>query len=90
MGEILVSINETRLKKSHISHKCNLDPRSTTKYLKIILKLHLVEKSEGLEYYVLTQKGTKFLNKYTNLIKFLENNNGVTKNIKKLTLEKQI
>jgi len=74
VGEILVSINETRLKKSHISHKCNLDPRSTTKYLKIILKLHLVDKSEGLEYYVLTQKGTKFLNKYTNLIKFLKNN----------------
>jgi len=74
VGEILVSINGTRLRKSHISHKCNLDPRSTTKYLKIIQKLDLVEKSEGLEHYVLTQKGTKLLNQYTNLIKYLKNN----------------
>jgi len=79
VGEILVSINETRLKKSHISHECNLDPRSTTKYLKIIQNLKLVEKSEDLKHYVLTQKGIKFAKKYTNLIEYLTNNHGSDK-----------
>lgn len=90
VGEILASINETKLKKSHISNKCNLDPRSTTKYLKIIQNLKLVETSEDLKHYVLTKKGIKFVKKYTNLIQILENNNGNAKNIKRLTLEKEI
>jgi predicted transcriptional regulator len=73
VGDILQSINEKPLKKSHISHNCNLDPRSTTKYLKIIQNLKLVEKSEDLQHYTLTEKGIKFLKQYTNLTEFLSN-----------------
>ena len=72
-GDILQSLNEKPLKKSHISYKCNLDPRSTTKYLKTIQNLNLVEKSEDLQYFMLTKKGIKFLKQYTNLTEFLSN-----------------
>ena len=74
VGDILSSLHQTKLKKSHISHNCNLDPRSTTKYLKIILNLKLVEQSEDLKFYVITQKGIKFLNQFINLTDFLKNN----------------
>lgn len=73
VGDILQSINDKPLKKSHISHNCNLDPRSTTKYLKIIISLGLVEKSKDLQHYFLSEKGIKFLKQYNNLTEFLSN-----------------
>ena len=73
VGDILQSINEAPLKKSHISFNCNLDPRSTTKYLKIMGTLGLVEKSKDLQHYILTEKGIKFLKQYNSLTEFLSN-----------------
>ncbi len=74
IGELLTILNEKPLKKSHIAHKCNLDPRAVSKYLEIIIHLKLVQKSKDLQHYMLTQKGIGFVKKFHNLTKLLENN----------------
>ncbi len=74
VGEILTTLDEKPLKKSHIAYKCNLDPRAVSKYLDLIIHLNLVEKSEDLRYFLLTQKGIDFAKKFHTLTKLLENN----------------
>lgn len=74
VGKILSILEEKPLKKSHISHKCNLDPRAVSKYLEIIINLKLVKKSEDSQHFILTEKGIRFVKKFKNLTKILGNN----------------
>ncbi len=72
VGEILKSLNENSIKKSHIANKCNLDARTVNKYLDIIISLDFVKKSKDMHHFSITQKGINFLEKYDNLIKYFE------------------
>jgi len=60
-------------KKTHIMYKCNLSFRQTKEYLSRMTDLGLLEPSDnpGNEY-KRTDKGTKFLGRYKDLIGFLE------------------
>jgi len=73
VGDILNALNKNSLKKSHIASNCNLDLRSLTKYLKLIIKMKLVKKSKDSPHFKLTKKGSNFLTQYNNLAKLLEN-----------------
>ena len=74
VGNILKILNENSLKKSHISHRGNLDSRSVSKYLDMLVQLRLVKKLEDLQQYSLTKRGIKFLDQYNKLAELLENN----------------
>ena len=72
VGEILESLSKKPLKKSHISYQCNLDARAVTRYLNLMFKLKIVEKSKSLKRYQITPKGIKFLEQYDTLTNFLK------------------
>jgi len=73
VGDILNTLNNNSLKKSHIASNCNLDPRAVTKYLNLIIKMKLVKKSKDSPHFKLTTKGSSFLTQYNNLAVLLEN-----------------
>jgi len=71
-AEILEILLKSPLKKSHISFKSKLDSRAVTKYLKIMQEIKLVDKDkDDSSYFAITQKGKKFLEQYSQLIKFV-------------------
>ncbi len=68
-AEILQVLKEKPLKKSHISSKSKLDSRAVSKYLGKMVETQLVKKSENdSSYFILTKKGTNFLNTYRKLL----------------------
>ncbi len=73
IAEILESIINSPLKKTHITFRCNLDSRAVTKYLSIIIRIGLVEHSkEDPSFYIITQKGIKHRNQFKSLINVME------------------
>ena len=82
ISEILESILERPLKKTHITFRCNLDSRAVSKYLSIIMFIGLVERStEDPSYYVITQKGIRYTNQFRNFMAIME------KDLEKLDLK---
>ena len=73
VGDILNTLNNNSLKKSHIASNCNLDLRAVTKYLNLTMKMKLVKKSPDSPHFKLTKKGLNFLIQYNNLSELLEN-----------------
>jgi len=72
---ILTSLSEGQLKKTHLTYKANLDSRLASKYVQAIEKLQLVAKSsKDPSYYIITEKGRDFLEQYYELIKFVNLN----------------
>lgn len=73
IGEILDSLIENPMKKTHITFKCNLDSRAVTKYLLIMTQVELVEKSnKDPSFYVITQKGIKYRNQFNSFASMIE------------------
>jgi len=73
IAEILDSLIENPMKKTHITFKCNLDSRAVTKYLSIMQQVGLVEKSsEDKSFYVITQKGIKYRNQFNSFASMIE------------------
>ena len=73
IGEILDSLIENPMKKTHITFKCNLDSRAVTKYLSIMTEVGLVEKStKDSSFYVITQKGIKYRNQFNSFANMIE------------------
>ena len=73
IAEILDSLIENPMKKTHITFKCNLDSRAVTKYLSIMQEVGLVEKSsEDKSFYVITQKGIKYRNQFNSFASMIE------------------
>ena len=73
IAEILESLSEKPLKKTHITFRCNIDSRAVTKYLKILSKAGFVkEVIDNGAYFEPTKKGIKFLNEYFELVKILQ------------------
>ncbi|HMK32536.1 MAG TPA: winged helix-turn-helix domain-containing protein [Nitrosopumilaceae archaeon] len=72
---ILTSLSEGQLKKTHLTYKANLDSRLASKYVQALEKLQLVTKSsKDPSYYIITEKGRDFLEQYYELIKFVNLN----------------
>ena len=72
---ILTSLSEGQLKKTHLTYKANLDSRLASKYVQILEKLQLVTKSiKDPSYFIITEKGRDFLQQYYGLIKFVNLN----------------
>jgi predicted transcriptional regulator len=74
IAEILESIINSPLKKTHITFRCNLDSRAVTKYLNIIMSFGLVEKSKtDPSFFVITEKGVKYRNRFRAFMSMMEN-----------------
>ena len=72
---ILTSLSEGQLKKTHLTYKANLDSRLPSKYVQTLEKLQLVTKSsKDPSYFIITEKGRDFLEQYYELIKFVNLN----------------
>jgi len=73
IAEILDCVMSRPLKKTHITFKCNLDSRAVTKYLMIMQSVGIVIKSkEDSSYYVITQKGIKYLHHFNSFVLMME------------------
>ncbi len=73
IAEILDCLIEHPMKKTHVTFKCNLDSRAVTRYLLIMTKVGLVEKSnEDQSFYVITQKGIKYRNQFNSFAQMIE------------------
>jgi predicted transcriptional regulator len=82
IAEILESLMERPLKKTHITFRCNLDSRAVTRYLSIIMYVGLVERSkEDSSYYSITQKGVSYRNQFRSFMSLME------KDLEKLDLK---
>jgi predicted transcriptional regulator len=72
---ILTSLSEGQLKKTHLTYRANLDSRLASKYVQTLEKLQLVAKSsKDPSYFIITEKGRDFLEQYYELIKFVNLN----------------
>ncbi len=72
MTEILGALTQESLRKTHITFRCNLDSRAVTKYVKCLIQLGFITENENTpKYYVLTEDGRHFLEKYNDLIELL-------------------
>ena len=73
VAEILESMISSPLKKTHITFRCNLDSRAVTKYLSIMIKVGLVERSKkDPSYFVITQKGVSYRNQFNSFVHMVE------------------
>jgi len=68
---ILSCLTEAELKKTHITHKANLDSRLASKYVNSLAKLNLISKKEP-SFYVITARGRDFLKQYEELIEMID------------------
>ena len=73
IAEILESLSASPMKKTHITFRCNLDSRAVTKYLKIIMSVGLVERSQKDEsFFVITEKGVQYRNHFRSFMSMME------------------
>ena len=73
IAEILNSLADSQLRKTHITYRCNLDSRAVTKYLSIMLYVGLVEVSKvDPSFYCITQKGLKYRNQFHSFMSMME------------------
>ena len=68
---ILSCLTGAELKKTHITHKANLDSRLASKYINSLVELNLVSKKDP-SFYVITARGRDFLKQYDVLIGMIE------------------
>jgi len=68
---ILSCLTEAELKKTHITHKANLDSRLASKYINSLVELNLISKKDP-SFYVITARGRDFLKQYEELIEMIE------------------
>jgi len=72
-AQILSSIQDKPLKKSHISFKSELDSRTVTRYLLFMQHSNLIKKTIiDSTYYSITEKGYMYLEKYQALLRFIK------------------
>ena len=72
-AEILDSLIQAPLKKTHITYRCNLDHRAVQKYLLLLERLSLVKRDyHDRTLYVITQKGIQYRNHFHSFISMIE------------------
>lgn len=69
IAEILTQLQESPTRKTLLSYRCKLDSRAVSKYLEIMEKIEMVERSkENQNFFLITKKGNLYLKKYNSLI----------------------
>ncbi|MDH3677513.1 MAG: winged helix-turn-helix domain-containing protein [Nitrosopumilus sp.] len=69
IAEILTQLQESPTRKTLLSYRCKLDSRAVSKYLEIMEKIDMVERSkENQNFFLITKKGNLYLKKYNSLI----------------------
>jgi predicted transcriptional regulator len=72
LAEILNSLSDGELIKTHITFKCKLDSRAVAKYLNILLKNGLIRKLDKENtLFMITKKGSEFLMQYNKLMSLI-------------------
>jgi len=70
-ADILSALADDKLKKTHVSHKANLDSRATDRYLQSLIKMKMVTRhGDDTSYFVIEQRGRHFLEVYEELLGF--------------------
>jgi len=78
VSEILDSLIEEPLIKTHITFRCNLDSRAVTKYILLMENIGLIEKSKSTKsHFAITQKGILYRKRFNTFVDMIqpENNN---------------
>ena len=74
--DILQSIQEKngRIKPTHLLYKSNLSYKRMTELVKELMEKEMIaeEQSSGSKFYILTDKGRKFLNEYYKMAEFIK------------------
>ena len=74
IAEILDALKENSLKKTHITYKCNLDSRSVSRYLSLMIYLNLIKPIDKKTKYAISQNGLRYLEHYDRMINLLNKN----------------
>lgn len=88
-SEILDSLIEEPLIKTHITFGCNLDSRAVTKYIATMEYVGLIEKSKkNPSCFAITQKGVKYRERFNTFVEMIhpENDDAIPDTEKKQLL----
>ena len=72
MASVLSSLEERRLKKTHIVNMARIDSRAASKYVSFLLARDLIAKSADDAGFEITEKGRVFLRSYRNMLEMLQ------------------
>lgn len=72
IASVLNSLEECKLKKTHLINKSKIDNRAASKYISFLLTRHLIAKSKDSALFEITEKGRIFLNSYRNILEMLQ------------------
>ena len=88
VSEILDSLIEEPLIKTHITFRCNLDSRAVTKYILLMENIGLIEKSKSSRsHFSITQKGVLYRKRFNTFVEMIQpENNGIQDTEKKQLL----
>ncbi len=88
VSEILDSLIEEPLIKTHITFRCNLDSRAVTKYIMIMKNVGLIEKSKSNQSrFAITQKGILYRERFNTFVDMIQ---PVNNNTLQVTEKKQL
>ncbi len=73
VSEILDSLIEEPLIKTHITFRCNLDSRAVTKYIMIMKNVGLIERSKSNQSrFAITQKGVLYRERFNTFVDMIQ------------------
>lgn len=72
IASILSSLEERRLKKTHIINNAKIDSRTASKYISFLLGRRLIAKSSDDSLFEITEKGKILLKSYSNILEMLQ------------------
>ena len=76
VAEILDSVIEEPLIKTHITFRCNLDSRAVTKYIMIMKNVGLIERSKSNQsHFAITQKGVLYRERFNTFVDMIQPEN---------------
>ena len=88
VSEILDSLIEEPLIKTHITFRCNLDSRAVTKYILLMENIGLIEKSKSSKsHFTITQKGILYRKRFNTFVDMIQpENNDILQDTEKKQL----
>lgn len=88
VSEILDSLIEEPLIKTHITFRCNLDSRAVTKYILLMENIGLIEKSKSSRSrFSITQKGILYRERFNTFVDMIQpENNDILQDTEKKQL----
>ncbi len=76
VSEILDSLMEEPLIKTHITFRCNLDSTAVTKYILLMENIGIIEKSKSSRsHFAITQKGVLYRKRFNTFVEMIQPEN---------------